>query len=152
MSDGGLSISFLAVSPHCFIACFMIYLKSFLHSFFRQVSFMPQKLPSSLKQTLDNKPGIFISPATGCQWIFWSFLFPFPSKNHKKIGALCTCTHTCEEAETNAQVRLNDKKSYFFLWRNFQSKKTKPTGSKNEKLCLKVVKFTPAKYILKILL
>lgn len=56
-----------------------------------------------------------------------------------------TCTHTCEKAETNAQLMLNDKKSNFFLSINFQSKKIKPTGSKNEKLCLKVVIFTPVK-------
>lgn len=61
---------------NCSIVCFLIDLKASLHSFFRQVRSVTQKLPSSLKQTFDLtiNPELPVFPATEFQWIFWSFL------------------------------------------------------------------------------
>lgn len=79
----------------------MINLKASLHFFFREVRTVTQKLPSSLKQTLDltiNPELLFFQPLNNST----SFEVSCPSscKNHKKIKATSICAHVHTHTHT----------------------------------------------------
>lgn len=114
---------------------FMIDLKASLHFFFRQVSSETQKLPWSLKQPLDLKKTL--NYYFSSYWMsvdLLKFLAPFPVRIKRRLKLLLlahTCTHICKGVEIDAQlIMLKEKKCYFFLWINFQSRKIRPTGRK----------------------
>lgn len=87
---------------------FVVDLKASLHIFIRQVVSVTQKLPSSLKKTLDLtiNPELPVFPAPECQRIFWSFL-PSSGKNHKEIKAASICVYVCSCAHEHTYMHAS---------------------------------------------